>query len=225
MNYIKIRPHFSARALGFPVDFNISYNDGTAWKPIISHTDYPNPTTDDWIILPLPAVDASQFRITATRLGSDGADNSVGGFVFQLAEVAVGYDPGLEKLSFLGNALHLATTAEVSAGSSSASVIAGTTWATTNAIDGNLSTLWSSLVRASASNTEWFRFGFDGGGNETINYIKIRPRFLSTLGLALGFPVISRFHTKTAAAGSPQRPITRLPPPQPTTGFCCRSRP
>lgn len=192
VNYIKLRPRFSARALGFPIDFSVSYYDGTTWKTAVSHADFPNPTTDEWIILPLPAVDSYQFKITATRLGTVGANNSIGDFVFQLADVAVGYDIGLEQLSFLGNATYALSdgaTNQVSTGASSSSAIAGTNWATANAIDGNLSTLWSSLTRTSASNTEWIRFGFSGGANATINYIRIRPRFNSPLGRALGFPV------------------------------------
>ena len=192
VNYVKMRPHFSGRALGFPVDFAISYYDGSKWTTALINTGFPNPTADDWIVLPIAAVDAYQIKITATKLGTDGTSNAVGNYVFQLAEVGAGYDPGFNGLSLLGNStygLSAGSIDQVSASGTASSTV-GTGWAASNATDGNLSTLWSSAGHGKTPGaTEWIKFGFVGSGHASVNYLKILPRYSAALGRTLCFPV------------------------------------
>ena len=94
VNFIKLRPRFTDRVLGFPMTFSVSWSDGTNWVPTFTKTNYPTPTRDGWVIFPLPAtVNANGIYIVATQLGNDGGSN-----VFQMAEVGAGYDLGFQSL-------------------------------------------------------------------------------------------------------------------------------
>ena len=100
VNFIKLKPRYAGAALGFPVQFSVSWYDGANWQQSFSQTNFPIPGSDDWIIFPLPTtINASGIRITAAQLGKD----DVGNFVFQLAEVGAGYDSGYEQFRFVGS--------------------------------------------------------------------------------------------------------------------------
>jgi len=62
-----------------------------------------------------------------------------------------------------------------------------TLWSASNAIDGDMTTVWSSNVDASVNSTEWIAYWFNNLSFYNINYVELYPRY-GTNG-ALGFPV------------------------------------
>lgn len=100
INYIEMYPRYAGGpALGFPIQFDIYYSNGSSWVHESSYTSFPTPQTD-WIILPLPAtVNANGIQIVATQLGVDNYNN----YVFQLAEVGAGYNSGYGNFQFVEN--------------------------------------------------------------------------------------------------------------------------
>jgi hypothetical protein len=100
VNYVKLYPRVhNGQALGFPKAFNIYWSNGSSWVLAATYTNFQTPTRADWIILPLPSTVSTSFiHVVATTLGSDGAN-----YLFQLGEVAAGYDAELGKLTYLGN--------------------------------------------------------------------------------------------------------------------------
>jgi hypothetical protein len=100
VNFVRITPRFFGRALGFPVTFSIYWSDGSAWQFARTVTNMPTPFRNDDIILALPAtVRCNGIQISASVLGTD----DVGNYVFQMAEVRDGYDPGFEAFGWVGN--------------------------------------------------------------------------------------------------------------------------
>jgi len=100
INYIEMFPRYAGgTALGFPVQFDIYYSNGSSWIHESSYSSFPTPRTD-WIILPLPTtVNANGIQIVATQLGLDNYNNAV----FQLAEVGAGFNAGFNNFQFIGN--------------------------------------------------------------------------------------------------------------------------
>jgi len=101
-NYIKIMPRYYGAALCFPADFKIytTSNGGTSWTLRVTMADYPNPTRNDWIIIPLAGTcSANGIKIEATELRQDGWGN----YAFQLAEAKGGYNSEFAKLTYNGN--------------------------------------------------------------------------------------------------------------------------
>ena len=163
VNYLRLAVRFDGTsALGFPVEFKISYDNGHGWIDVRAFTHFSRPTTQ-WVILPLDTtVNTDGIRITATVLG----DDKVGNYVFQLAEVQAGYNDTLAGLEYSPN--------PYTAVSSSLNSF----WLPDNAGDNNIGTSWSSNIHGSSGNTEWIAYWF---GSQPINYVKIRPRFYSSL--------------------------------------------
>ena len=100
VNYVRMSPRFSSRALGFPSTFSIYWSDGAAWQLARTVTGMQTPYRNDDIILALPAtVHCDGLLVSASVLGDDG----VGNFVFQMGEFRAGFDAGFTTFSWVGN--------------------------------------------------------------------------------------------------------------------------
>ncbi len=142
VNYLKLTPktNDSGQVIGFPVNFSVEWASGGEWNYVQTFSHVPRPTDGSAFIVRLPlTVAANALRVTAGVLGDDLAGN----YGFQVAEVSAGYDPAAGAMD------HPITTG-------SASSVDGSSSAVTNAIDGNLSTTWSSTTHSTSASTEWF---------------------------------------------------------------------
>jgi len=170
-NFVKlgIRPG-TISALGFPVDFSVSWYDGSLWHEARGFTHYLNPgIASPWVTLPLPAtVVTSQLKVTAKVLGSD----TLSTYAFQLTEVKAGLDTDLSAVEY--------PVTSVQANSSLP------TWPVTGIDDGNLVTAWSSNLYTTAASFEWVAYWWNG--LKQVNYIKASP---ALLGRAWAFPGLS----------------------------------
>ena len=102
VDHVTITPRYAASgaALGFPTSFSLTAIEGTTETPVASYASFPTPHRGDSVVLAFPSpVKASSLRIDASALGQD----DVGNFVFQLADVAVGSDPGFAALRWASN--------------------------------------------------------------------------------------------------------------------------
>ncbi|MHB9011266.1 MAG: discoidin domain-containing protein [Ignavibacteriaceae bacterium] len=89
INYLEVYPRYGSNgALGFPVNFDIYWYNGSSWVLASSYVSFPTPKSG-WVILPLSAVvNTNEVKIVATQLGVDDNNDAV----FQLGEVEAGYD-------------------------------------------------------------------------------------------------------------------------------------
>jgi hypothetical protein len=100
VNYVRMSPRFSTRALGFPRTFSIYWSDGSAWQLARTVTNVQTPYRSDDIILALPAtVHCNGILVNASTLGDDG----VGNFVLQMGEFRAGYDATFNAFRWVGN--------------------------------------------------------------------------------------------------------------------------
>ncbi|MEO8799757.1 MAG: hypothetical protein ABI551_17820, partial [Polyangiaceae bacterium] len=102
INHVTLTPRYAASglALGFPSSFTLTAIDGGVETLLATYTSFPTPHRGDAIVLALPKpTKATGLRLDASVLGQD----DVGNFVFQLADVAVGSDPGFSGLRWVSN--------------------------------------------------------------------------------------------------------------------------
>jgi hypothetical protein len=165
INYVKLATRLiNGNALGFPIEFTVSWSDGSAWHSARGFTHFQRPTSQ-WVTLTLPnTVNANGIMITANVLGDDMAGN----YVFQLADAKAGYDPDLNGVEYPVTSVGALTGI----------------WPPTNLKDNNLATMWSSNVHTTPLTTEWISYWWSG--LQKVNYIKLRPRFGN--GTTLSFP-------------------------------------
>lgn len=99
VNYVRLLPrYYNGAALCFPVDFQISYWNGSAWTYIApTFPAYPSPS-GLYVTLPFTTVNTIGIRISATKLGSDGTN-----YYLQFADVEAGYDAGFTHFQLTGN--------------------------------------------------------------------------------------------------------------------------
>ncbi|HEX4417237.1 MAG TPA: discoidin domain-containing protein [Kofleriaceae bacterium] len=100
VNYLRMSPRFSGRALGFPRTFSIYWSDGTTWQLARTVTGMQTPYRNDDIVLTFPAtVHCNGLLVSASDLGDDG----VGNFVFQMGEFRAGFDAAFTAFAWAGN--------------------------------------------------------------------------------------------------------------------------
>jgi hypothetical protein len=103
VNAIRLLPRYDASgvALGFPVDFSVAYSDGSAWNTLASYTNFPIPSSGEWVVLSLGInfTTANGLQIVATKLGNDRAGNNI----FQMAEMQGQYSDSMNTMVWTGN--------------------------------------------------------------------------------------------------------------------------
>ena len=101
VNYIKLYPRMAGDvSYGFPEQFSVYGLVGSSWVLLRSYTGYPQPYRADHIVIPLSSpVNVTAIKVEATKLRAD----NLGGYYFQLGELAAGYDPLYSKLQYVGN--------------------------------------------------------------------------------------------------------------------------
>lgn len=88
VNYVEVYPRYgTSGALGFPVNFDIYWSNGSSWILASSYVSFP-PPKGGWVVMPFSStVNANGIKIVATQLGVDDNNDPV----FQLGEVEAGY--------------------------------------------------------------------------------------------------------------------------------------
>ncbi len=108
VNYIKILPRYDNNiAISWPTNFTISTFDGTNWTDSYPYENFPPPSNNSWLYLPVlntNNINGSpktiyKIKIDAHILGKDDVDN----YVFQLHEIQPGFDTAYSKFKFIGN--------------------------------------------------------------------------------------------------------------------------
>lgn len=184
INSILVQPSYDASY--WPVDFKFQYsNDSVNWTDIpgASYVNYPKPGinfSNRQIFTFTSTVSARYIRMYATRL------STCGGGIYRTRIVSM--MPNENNIAYMRKTFYSSTTPQP-VSSVSASSTAGAGYEASMAIDGNVSTVWSSTGYVTDANTD--SLCVDVGSVEKIKQIRLTP------GQANCFPIDFKFQYST----------------------------